>query len=165
MDAPPPFWEFRWLFGAAPKEMVPSLFALTRFKRRSVQQELSNSNWIRNLGTIDNPSMVEEYVMLYLAISAISLTDRRDQIFWRWSGNGKFSVAYAYNCHLIGSLNQFLAQEIWRARTEPKCRFFASLDLQDRALTADNLAKKDLPCNLTCPLCFCQQESAAHLLT
>jgi hypothetical protein len=98
-----------------------------------VQHELSNSSWIRSLGTIDYPSVIEEYVMLYLAISAISLVDQRDQIVWRWTGNGKFSVASAYNYQFIGAMNQFLAQDIWKARTEPKYRFFAWLVLHDRA--------------------------------
>jgi hypothetical protein len=70
-----PFWKARWLFGIAPKDMAPTLFASTRFKRRSMHQELTNSKWIKSIGIINNPSMIEEYVMLYLGISAISLVE------------------------------------------------------------------------------------------
>jgi hypothetical protein len=59
----------------------------------------------------------------------------------------------------------FPAVHIWKACTEPKCKFFAWLVMHDKAPTADNLTKKNWPCNLTCSLCFCQPENAAYLLT
>jgi hypothetical protein len=59
----------------------------------------------------------------------------------------------------------FPAKEIWAAKAEPKCKFFAWLILHNKALTADNMVKKHWPCNTTCPLCFCLLESAEHLLT
>jgi hypothetical protein len=37
-----PFWESRWLQGAAPKDLAPSLFEIARFKKRYVSTELSN---------------------------------------------------------------------------------------------------------------------------
>jgi hypothetical protein len=38
------------LFGTAPKEMAPDLYAKVRFKNRSMHYELNNNRWIQNLG-------------------------------------------------------------------------------------------------------------------
>jgi hypothetical protein len=59
----------------------------------------------------------------------------------------------------------FPAREIWKAKAEPKCRFFAWLVMHDKALTADNMEKKNWQCDTTCALCFCQYETTSHLLT
>jgi hypothetical protein len=61
-------------------------------------------------------------------------------------------------------LSPFPAAEIWKAHTEPKCKFFAWLILHNKAPTANNLAKKNWPCNPICPLCFCQAKTTKHLL-
>jgi hypothetical protein len=50
-----PFWEVRWLQGAAPRDIVPNLFKLARYKRRSVHTELHDYKWIRNLKEISSP--------------------------------------------------------------------------------------------------------------
>ncbi|GJM88808.1 hypothetical protein PR202_ga05374 [Eleusine coracana subsp. coracana] len=65
----------------------------------------------------------------------------------------------------MGATYQFPAKALWGAKTEPKCRFFTWLALHNRALTADNLAKKNWPCEPTCPLCYCIPETTQHLLT
>jgi hypothetical protein len=61
-------------------------------------------------------------------------------------------------------MSRFPAVDVWKAHTEPKCKFFAWLVLHNRALMADNMQKKNWPCDTTCSLCFCQQEKTAHLL-
>jgi hypothetical protein len=43
----------------APKEIAPNLFKMTRFKKRSVNSELQNSNWFRNLWAIETPELLE----------------------------------------------------------------------------------------------------------
>jgi hypothetical protein len=55
--------------------------------------------------------------------------------------------------------------DVWKASTEPKCRFFAWLALHNKALTADVMQKKNWPCQPLCSLCFCIQETADHLLS
>jgi hypothetical protein len=58
----------------------------------------------------------------------------------------------------------FPTTQVWQARTQPKCKFFAWLVLHNRALTADNMQRKNWHCNPTCQLCFCQPETSSHLL-
>lgn len=136
-----------------------------QIQKRTVRQEIQNDNWIRNLQNIDNPVMLQEFVLLFMAISNITLTEERDSIHWRWTSNGKYTVKSAYEVQFRGATVYFPAKEIWTARTEPKCRLFAWLALHNKVLTAENMIRKNWPCNPTCSLCYCLEETTVHLLT
>jgi hypothetical protein len=62
-------------------------------------------------------------------------------------------------------MSTFPAMNIWKAKVEPKGKFFAWLALYGKTLTADNMVKKNWPCDIMCPFCFCNFETAEHLLT
>lgn len=160
-----PFWEARWLNGMKPKELAPNLFLVARYKKRSVAKELHNFNWIRNCQRIDNPQLVEEFTMLFMVLATVTLSNQADEIKWRWTADGKYTVASAYNCQFNGALIRFPASSLWQVKAEPKCMFFAWLVMHDRVLTADNMMKKNWDCNPTCPLCLALDETTTHLLT
>jgi hypothetical protein len=160
-----PFWEAKWLHRAAPLDLAPNLFKTTIYKNITVHCELRNNNWIRSLQNINTPAQLDEFVLLFLAISSVNLSNSRDEITWKWTPNGEFSVASAYDCQFHGSMTLFLAAQVWQAKTQPKCKFFAWMILHNRALTTDNMLQKNWPCNPTCHLCFCQPETSCHLLT
>jgi hypothetical protein len=83
-------------------------------------------------------------------------------------GNGMPQVAtqqpQAYEIQFLSAYPEFRALTIWRGRSEPKCCFFAWFALLGKVPTADNLAKKNWPCNPSCALCFCEPETNNHLL-
>jgi hypothetical protein len=56
-----------------------------------------------------------------------------------------------------GAIIHFSALFIWHARTEPKCKFYAWLVMHDRVLTADNLMKRNWPCNVFALYAFAYQ--------
>jgi hypothetical protein len=56
------------------------------------------------------------------------------------------------------------AEDMWRATSEPKCKFFSWLVLQDKVLTTDNMTKKIWTCDPMCSLCFSLLETTPHLL-
>jgi hypothetical protein len=89
---------------------------------------------------------------------------RKKTIIYRWTPNGKYSAASAYHCQFQGAMTTFPAVDVWKAKSEPKCKFFTWLVLHNRALTIDNMQKKNWPCDTTCFLFFYQQETSAHLL-
>jgi hypothetical protein len=39
-----PFWKAKWLYGAAPEDIEPGLFRMTRYKGRTVHYEMQNQN-------------------------------------------------------------------------------------------------------------------------
>jgi hypothetical protein len=114
-----PFWESRWINGVAPKDLAPNLFQRIRFKR-TVQTELQNLNWARNIESIDNSTLMEEFVMLFMTLEPIQLSNKKDAVRWRWTDDGKFSVASAYSCQFKGSISLFPATPVWKAIVEPK---------------------------------------------
>jgi hypothetical protein len=66
------------LDGATPKDMASGLFKRSRFKSRTMYEELRNNSWIRSLKEVSTPELIDEYVTLYLAISTISLYEEKD---------------------------------------------------------------------------------------
>jgi hypothetical protein len=115
--------------GAAPKELAPNQYRLTRFKKRNVGVELQNSNWIRNLQDINTSNQMEEFTMLFMALESVCLTDQEDSISWRWTTNGSYSVESTYECQFLGAMINFLATDIWRAKSQQKCKFFCLASL------------------------------------
>jgi hypothetical protein len=75
-----PFWEARWVHGAAPKDLAPGLYQTARYKKRSVFDELKKFSWIKNLQEILDLDLLDGYVQLYMALTTIQLSDNKDQI-------------------------------------------------------------------------------------
>jgi hypothetical protein len=83
-----PFWKARWPGGEAPKNLALNLFKVARFKKRYVYSELKNNSWIRNLLAIDSTKLLEEFTLLFMALSEVALSEVQDQITWKWTENG-----------------------------------------------------------------------------
>jgi hypothetical protein len=82
-------------FTSAPKELAPNLFRLIRFKKRSVHYKLQNINWIRSLGNIHSPpSMFDEFILLFMALEPVVLTQHKDEIKWEWTADGEYSGCF-----------------------------------------------------------------------
>jgi hypothetical protein len=77
--------------------------------------------------------------MLFMALSPMSLLDQDDSIALRWTANRCYSVASTYECQFFGTMIGFPTTDIWRT--------IAWLVLHNRVLTADNLIKRNWPCN------------------
>jgi hypothetical protein len=58
-----------------------------------------------------------------MAISEVQLSNQKDQIIWKWTTHGKYTVASAYDYQFIGASSLFPATMIWKAASEPKCKF------------------------------------------
>jgi hypothetical protein len=88
--------------GTSPKEMAPNLFKQVRFKRRSISYEMQNLNWVRNIQNINTTVLLQEFVMLYVALQQVGLNENRDEIVWRWSANRKLSVSSVMSVSFMG---------------------------------------------------------------
>jgi hypothetical protein len=144
---------------------VLELYKIARFKKRSVHTELTNCNWIKNMEDIQITTQLEEFTMLFMTLSVVTLNDQDDTISWRWTSNGCYSVASAYECQFLRAVIRFSAADIWKAKIEQKCKFFRWLVMHNRVLTADNLIKWSWPCDPICSLCNCLEETTPHMLT
>jgi len=76
----------------------------------------------------------------------ISLLDRNpnsdDKIIWRWMSDGNYTTKSAYRIQFVGQARRQSIMPIWKAKAEPKCKFFAWILLHRKILTANNLEKK-----------------------
>lgn len=97
---------------------------------------------------------LHEFVALWSLIQDFQLYELvDDDISWKHTTSGHYSVTSAYNAQLLGLIFTFSPMEhaVWKA--PPKTKLFAWLAIQDRIWTADRLAKRGWPnCGL-CPLC------------
>ncbi|WVZ91565.1 hypothetical protein U9M48_037717 [Paspalum notatum var. saurae] len=89
--------------------------------------------------------------------------DLPDSIAWKWTPDGIFTVSSAYKAQFLGSYSHIKANFVWRARAEPKCKIFAWILLQDKLLTANNLAARGWPHQPSCSLCNGPLETGLHL--
>jgi hypothetical protein len=86
-----------------------------------------------------------------------------DEIKWRWTESGEYTTKSAYCIQFEGSFSKIQIALIWKARTEPKCRFFAWTLLHKKILTANNLMKRGWDNDPICKLCGIEQETPTHL--
>lgn len=86
-----------------------------------------------------------------------------DSITWKWTNNGVFSVKSAYKAQFLGSFRHLKADLIWKARTEPKCKTFTWILLQNKILIVDNLSARGWPHHHATTLCSGPLETGLHL--
>jgi hypothetical protein len=138
----------------SPKDLAPNLYNIAHFKSRNVHVELRNNNWIKNLQNIDSTPLLEEFTLLFMALASVELTDKKGEITWTWTVDGMYSVALAYEYQFMGVVPHFPAKQIWQAKTEVKCKFFAWLLMHNRVLTVDNMIKRNWTCDPFAPFIY-----------
>jgi len=69
--------------------------------------------------------------------------------------------------HALGEIYDFIRRHktslIWSAKAENKCKLFAWVLIQNKLLTADNLARRSWPHQPSCSLCNGPMESGLHM--
>ncbi|WVZ83331.1 hypothetical protein U9M48_030492 [Paspalum notatum var. saurae] len=158
------FWHSSWLNGVSASSIAPKLFEKSKRKNITVYKATQNNAWIRHVLPINTESEIKEYVELWEAISEVQRGENaEDQIRWKWTADGEYSAASAYKIQFASVYCKTKISPIWKARAEPKCRFFAWTLLHKNILTADNLQKKGWPNNPLCSMCRSSPETPLHL--
>ena len=145
-------------------DIFPDLFKLAWRKNRSVKEELEHQSWTRGLWRMESVNEMANFITLWDLVQSVQLTEEPDTIRWKWTSHGDYSAKTAYNIQFAGSHSQFQGSTIWKAGAEGKHKFFAWLLVQSKLLTADNLSKRQWPCDPMCSLCSQEQETADHLI-
>jgi hypothetical protein len=159
------FWQGRWLQGKAPKDIAPLLYNLAHFKRRTVEKELSNNNWIPSVWYISTREQLLQFVNLWSMLRNVSLNPlAKDEIRWEWTPNGVYTVVLAYKIQFQGSHAPFKVGKLWKASVEPKVKVFGWSAMHQRILTANILASRGLQHSPSYPLCNSNPEDARYLL-
>jgi hypothetical protein len=126
------FWHTPWLHGRKPKEIASSIFAISKRKNFTVWEGLQQDFWINkpNSHKISTPNHIVDFVELWALVNEISLDeDTKDDIKWKFTSNGEYSAASAYNAQFEGMVNSFMMEAVWKTWALPKCKLFAWLIL------------------------------------
>lgn len=119
------FWTSSWIDGQTPKNIAPSSFRKAKRKNITVQKALQDNRWISHITHILTPQEIHEYVTLWETISQIQLVaNKEDNIYWCWTADGEYTTKSAYNIKFQGTFTKLRIMLIWKAKAEPKCRFF-----------------------------------------
>ena len=81
-----------------------------------------------------------------------------------WEPGGRYSARSAYAAKFAGREVSATAQFTWKSRAPLRCRFFLWLAMKNRCWTADQLARRGLPHNDTCPFCDQEEETLNHIV-
>jgi hypothetical protein len=147
------FWHSSWLDGQAPMDIAPNLYTLAWRKNQTVKDDLLNHNWTRGLWRMETVHQMAEFVKLWDLVLVQQLNDQDDQILWRWTADGTYTIKSAYLAQFSRSYSDIMANSIWKAHAKGKLKFFAWLLVQANILTADKLELRHWPCNPICSLC------------
>ena len=159
------FWHSNWHSSCTFAVQFPNLFKHSRQRQITVRNALSQNGWIAQIKANPPRQVLVEYIQLWCMVENLlfEFDNQPDKIIWRWTSDGVYTPASAYNfLFQCRSPNNHLA-DIWKIKATPKCKLHAWILLRNRALTADNLAKRGWPHDDKCKLCNSETETALHL--
>ena len=91
-----------------------------------MQKALEDNRWISHVIPLGTAQEIREYVTLWEEVSQIRLIENtEDSIRWRWMVDGEYTAKSAYCIQFQDTFSKLKLQPIWKAKAEPKCRFFA----------------------------------------
>ena len=88
-----------------------------------------------------------------------------DKLAWKYSAKGNFDMKSAYllaKDHM--AVDSFPGYWIWKLQTLPKIQIFIWRCMHNSIGVKECLAKRGIPLDTSCPLCFEQPESISHAL-
>jgi hypothetical protein len=139
------FWDSRWLNGGTLAARFPALHRHSKRKRRTVAEAITNNRWIGDIDYNLTQEIIIEYVQLSAELENITLSDsQQDSITWVLSHDGAYSAKSAYDMHFLGYTQSSKAEQTWRTKAPPKCKFFLWLMLQNRIWTTSRLQIRGL---------------------
>ncbi|KAJ3686617.1 hypothetical protein LUZ61_015781 [Rhynchospora tenuis] len=92
------------------------------------------------------------------------LNQGTDEIQWRWSSDGQFSVSSTYKGLILPGKTSFKYSNLWKLKIPPSLKHFLYYMSLGRILTQDQLLKRGIQVNAHCYMCSQDcLEDANHL--
>lgn len=111
------FWYSSWLDGAAPKNLAPKIFEISKHKHQTVASALQTGRWVQDIDLTRGLSThhIHQFVGLWSKTNQIHLTQGiQDEILWKQTTNGIYSSRFAYSLHFLGSFETNFKALIWK---------------------------------------------------
>ncbi|KAI5323746.1 hypothetical protein L3X38_032818 [Prunus dulcis] len=146
------FWTANWVFPFPLLDLIPMFLRNNINLNAKVANIIQNQVWQRDklLQEVD-----EDILERILAIP-LPLSPQLDELIWRPSPNGKFSIKSAYNLRLQDEHphpRASLLKRMWSLTLPPKVKLFAWLFIRKRLQVRSHLHKYLPNINPECPLC------------
>ena len=102
------FWHSSGWNGECPKDVHPLIFQISSRKNRTVQQALTENNWVRdiNLLRFDTVQHFIQFTRLWQGLQEVELNpETQDQITWKLTASGEYTARSVYLAQFIGAVN------------------------------------------------------------
>ena len=137
------FWHSHWVDGCRPADLWPNLFDHFNGRPLSLCLAINKDKWMQYVKANPSPVVLRELCQLWEAMQAITFQDdTTDSLRWKWTASGEYTAASAHHILFQGSNDNSV---IWRAKAASRAKAFAWILLKGKCLTADNLAKRQIP--------------------
>jgi hypothetical protein len=161
------FWTDRWLHGKNVADIAPNvLLAVPKriIARHTVNQAFFNRKWVSDIKGALTVQVLVDYLRIWELVEGIVLhPEVSDHFSWKLSSSGQYNSKSAYSSMFIGSIKFLPWTRIWKTRAPSNIKFFIWLAIHNRCWTSDRLAKRGIPHQPTCLLCYQDTDSIAHL--
>ena len=165
------FWNDMWIGDNTLKDLYPELYVCSAVKNACISEVL----WIPEGGTVrvwnlrfyrafEDWELAASYSLLQFIQTCIPRGDKRDTLYWRLIGDGKFDTQSYYHAIQEASNSLFPWKGVWKPKIPKRVAFFLWTAAHGQILTLDNLMLKDRPLANWCCMCCCDKESIDHLL-
>lgn len=156
------FWNDLWLDQTQLKIAYPALYKHS--KNCAVRNAILDNAWIHNIKPLPDEQVLVEYIHLWNRVMRIQLGDEPDTISWRWTNDGSYTAASAYQIQFQGRMRDTRSRKFGKSGSHQRLKLNAGNAIQGKLMTADRLALKGIPHNLTSSLCNCHPKTAVHLM-
>ena len=156
------FWLDTWCGDTLLCVDFPNLYDIAYDKNILVADAFHNNRLNIQLARQLTETYLTEWIALVNRLSLVRLTHTVDQISWRWTPNGIFTVNSLYKFLEFGGVPVNTYNSIWKARIPLKIKIFLWLVRQKRILTKDRLSKQGWTGDTKCVYCS-HMESVDHL--
>ena len=164
------FWTDKWINGHSIQDIALALLkAITpqTRRKRTVAQGLPNNAWAQDITGALTVQVLIDYLLIWDLIRQGGFTlsnDEPDTFRWKWTSDGKFTTASAYNAFFVGQHALPGAKQLRGTKAPGRCKFFLWLAMHDCCWTAARRKRHNLQDNDACNLCDQQPEEISHLL-
>lgn len=113
------FWHSPWLQGCKPKDIVPSIFVISKQKRNSMAKALDHGIWIDHINISSGITVqhIIEFADLWSELQDVILNENIvDTIAWKNTANASVTL---------------MKPTVWKIWAPPKHKFFTWLVIQD----------------------------------
>ena len=79
--------------------------------------------------------------------------DRKDRLFWRWDGQGRFTVHSFYKWLEFGGIRNRDYDTVWKVKIPFKIKIFLWLVIKKRVLTRVHFSTRGWQGDISCVFC------------